>query len=158
MFVEIIKLDRSVEYDLSYPVVIFRDPCVNSRETRNGAPVAKWDNSQQVKTVWNQWECYETGGEEYQLSPQLCSVLTLSIIREFLSHQRTATVSLTSVYPVVEIAGTQFLVINLHCKKGFQLIKIVCLISPLNHYDSGRCLFSPSHLFWMLWTYPSTLH
>ena len=36
-----IKLDRSVKYDLSYPVVIFRYPRVNSRETRNGAPVAK---------------------------------------------------------------------------------------------------------------------
>ena len=41
MFIDMIKLDRSVKYDLSYPVVIFRYPRVNSRETRNGAPVAK---------------------------------------------------------------------------------------------------------------------
>ena len=43
MFVEIIfiELEKSVKYDLSYPVVIFRYPSVNSREAWGGAPVAK---------------------------------------------------------------------------------------------------------------------
>ena len=54
MFIEIIKLDRSVKYDLSYPVVIFRYPSVNSREAWDGAPVAKGDNSQQVKPICRQ--------------------------------------------------------------------------------------------------------